>query len=100
MRVSVFILWIMILTLISLVCLTYILTNIDPYNATNLTLILFYLNFFIVTAGIFILGGFYLRKLIIKKRTPSQLLRTSFKQGVLISLILTIFLLLRSFEVL
>lgn len=100
MRARSFISWIVFLTLISLFSLVYILTNIDPHNATNLTFILFYLSFFIAAAGVFILGGFYLRKLIIKKRTLSRLLRVSFKQGILISLILTIFLLLRSFRIL
>ena len=85
------------LTVISLVSLTYILTNIDPYNTTILSFILFYLSFFIAAAGLFILIGFYLRKLIVKNKAIHRLLRTSFRQGILISLILTILLLLWNF---
>jgi hypothetical protein len=82
------------LTVISLVSLAYILTNIDPYNASILIFILFYLSFFIAAAGLFILIGFYLRKLIIKNKAIHKLLKVSFKQGILISLILTGLLLL------
>lgn len=82
------------LTVISLVSLTYILTNIDPYNASILIFILFYLSFFIAAAGLFILIGFYLRKLIVKNKAIHRLLRISFKQGIFISLILTGLLLL------
>jgi hypothetical protein len=82
------------LTVISLVSLTYILTNIDPYNTTILSFILFYLSFFVAIAGLFILIGFYLRKLIVKKKTIHRLLKISFRQGILISIILTGLLLL------
>lgn len=88
------------LTLISLVSLTFILTNIDPYSTTILNFALFYLSFFVALAGLFILSGFYLRKLFVKKKIAYRLLRTSFRQGILISLILTGFLLLQSFKVL
>lgn len=87
-------LWIGFLTLISLVSLTYILVNIDPYNASVLTFVLFYLSFFVAVAGLFIGGGFYLRKLIIKNKIPARLLKTSFRQGILIAIILTGLLLL------
>jgi len=100
MKLRVFILGIVLLTLISLASLILILINIDPYNSTPLNFILFYLSFFIAVSGLFILSGFYLRKLIIKNKIIFRLLKTSFRQGILISLISTSFLLLQSFRTL
>lgn len=94
MTLRVFILGIIFLTLISLGFLVYILTNIDPYNTTILTFILFYLSFFVAVAGLFTLVGFYLRRLFIKNKIPARLLKMSFRQGILISIILTGLLLL------
>ena len=88
------------LTLISLISLSFILTRVNPYNAELMHFILFYSSFFITVAGLFSLFGFYLRKLIIKNKIPVRLFKTSFRQGILISLILTILLLLRSFRIL
>lgn len=82
-------LWIGLLTVISLVSLTYILIKIDPYETTIWVFILFYLSFFIAAAGFFILTGFYLRKLFIKNKVIHRLLKTSFRQGILIAAILT-----------
>jgi len=100
MRAKVFIFWIASLALISLISLIFILSNIDPYNASVLNFVLFYLSFFITIAGLFILLEFYLRKLIIKNRIQFKLLKASFRQGILISIILTSFLLLQSFKIL
>jgi len=80
--------------------LIFILANIDPYNATILNFVLFYLSFFVTIAGFFILSEFYLRKLIIKNGIQFKLLKTSFRQGILISVVLTSFLLLQGFKVL
>jgi len=88
------------LTLISLISLSFILTRVNPYNAELMHFILFYSSFFIAVAGLFSLFGFYLRKSIIKNKIPARLFKTSFRQGILISLILTILLLLRSFRIL
>jgi len=100
MKLRVFILGIVLLTLISLASLIFILINIDPYNSTLLNFILFYLSFFIAASGLFILSGFYLRKLIIRNKIVFRLLKTSFRQGILVSLTLTSFLLLQSFRIL
>lgn len=94
MRLKTFMLGIGFLTLISLVSLAYILTNIDPCNTTILSPILFFLSFFVAAAGLFILAGFYLRKLFTRNKIAYRLLRASFKQGILISTILTGLLLL------
>ena len=99
-NLRIFVLGISFLTLISLIFLLFILTKIDPYNAEIIYLILFYLSFFVAVAGLLTLAGFYLRTLIIKNKIPARLFKTSLKQGILISLILTIFLLLRSFRIL
>lgn len=100
MNLRIFLLGITVVILISLISLIVILTNIDPYKASILYPILFYLSFFIAVFGIFTLAGFYLRKLVIKHKIPARLFKTSLTQGILISLILTIFLILRSFRIL
>jgi len=99
-NLRIFVLGISFLTLVSLVSLIFILVKMDPYNAELIHFILFYLSFFVAVAGLFSLAGFYLRKLVIKNKIPARLFQTSLKQGILISLILTIFLLLRSFRIL
>ncbi len=88
------------LTLISLISLLLIITKIDPYNAELIYYILFYSSFFVAVSGLFILAGFYLRRLFIKNRISARLFIAAFKQGIVISLILTIVLLLRSFRIL
>lgn len=100
MSLRIFLLGIGFLTLISLVSLVLILTLIDPYNTTTLSPILFFLSFFVAAAGLFILAGFYLRKLFIKNKVSFRLLRTSFRQGILISIVFVSFLIVRSFGVL
>jgi len=100
MNLRAFVLGISFLTLVSLVFLTFILTNIDPYSTAILNFVLFYLSFFVTLAGLFILAGFYLRKLFAKKKIAYRLLKTSFRQGIFVSIILTGFLLLQSFRAL
>jgi len=82
------------LTLISLGFLVYILTNIDPYNASILIFVLFFLSFCVALAGLFTLTEFYLRKLFVKNKIAIRLFKTSFKHGILIAIILTAILLL------
>lgn len=88
------------LTIISLIFLAFVLTNIDPNNADISYFILFYLSFFIAIAGLFILAGYEIRKLFVKNKIPFRLFRASFRQGILISIILTGILLMQSFRVL
>ena len=83
-----------LLTAISLISLLFILFKIDPYNADLIHFILFYSSFFIVAAGLFTLVGFYLRRLIVKNKIPFRLFKTSLRQGILVSIILTGFLFL------
>ncbi len=85
---------------ISLISLIFILIKVDPYNTTALVFVIFYLSFFIAVAGLFTLAGFYLRRLIVKNKIPFRLFKTSLRQGILISFILTGFLLLQSFRIL
>ncbi len=78
-----------IFTLISLVSLIFILFYIDPYSATIWSFILFYLSFLVFLSGIFTLIGYSIRKSFNKNKNLLILFEASFKQGVLISLILT-----------
>ncbi len=86
------ILGISFLTLISLFFLAFILVKVDPYKTEPEHFVLFYSSFFVALAGLFILAGFYLRKLFVKNKIPARLFRTAFKQGVLFASILTGFL--------
>ncbi len=100
MKAKWFILTIGILTLISLAVLLFILANTDPYNADILQFFIFYLSFFITSAGLFILAGFYTRRLFNKNKIARRLFGTASRQGILIAMILTGFLLLQSFRIL
>ena len=88
------------LTLISLFSLFFIVTNTDPYNINFLSLALFYPSFFIAAAGLFVITGFFLRRLFIIKKIAPRLFKASFRQGILLSIILTSFLLLQGFKIL
>jgi len=88
------------LTIIALIFLVFVITNIDPNDAGILYFILFYLSFFLAIAGLFILAGYDIRKLFVKNKIPLRLFRASFRQGILISIILTGILLMQSFRVL
>ena len=77
------------LTLAGMGLLVYILINIDPNKASIFNFSLFYLSFFIAVSGLFILSGYGIRKSIIKNKALSILFKKSFKQGILISIILT-----------
>ncbi len=93
-NVRIFIFGVVFLTIISLISLSFILNKIDPYTAKLIHFILFYLSFFVAAAGLFALAGFCLRKIILKNKIPIGLLKTSLRQGILISIILTGLLLL------
>ena len=77
------------LTLVALGFLIYILINIDPSETSVFNFSLFYLSFFIAISGIFVLAGYSIRKGINKNKELSILFKKSFKQGILISVILT-----------
>lgn len=81
-------------TLIFLACLIYTLISINPYSATIWSFVLFYVSFGIVLAGILTLGGYFLRILLVSNKINYRLFKTAFKQGSIIAITLTLFLLL------
>ncbi len=95
MRVKIAISGIGFLTLVSISFLIYILINIDPSKTSISNFSLFYLSFFMAISGIFILSGYSIRKGINKNKELSILFKKSFKQGILISVILTGLLLIQ-----
>ncbi len=87
-------------------CLAAILLYLDPNSSNLLVFILLYLSLLISSAGIFTLIGFFIRRISRRKKAhlPTKLainnLEVSFRQGVLLSLILVIALILQSQRVL
>jgi hypothetical protein len=99
MRMAVFLAGLIISILLSLACLTAILVYFNPAYANSLIFLLFYLSLFISSAGIFSLLGLLIRKISHRRVSASRSSRQlwdSFRQGVFLSIILTIVLILQS----
>lgn len=96
MSLGKYLLTVFISTILCLVLWFYIFTNIDPAKANLLWLILFYASLGWSLIGVFSLLGFGVRKLIIKKEVDFRHVIISFRQAILISLILIAVLILQS----
>ncbi len=86
-------------------CLIAILLYLDPNSSNILTFILLYLSLLIALAGIFTLTGFLIRRISRRRSTlPVKVainnLEVSFRQGILLSIIFVIALILQSQRVL
>ena len=92
--------------LLSGICLVAILLYLDPNSSNLLVFILLYISILISSAGIFTLTGFLIRRISRRKKAslPIKLainnLEISFRQGVLLSVILVIALILQSQRIL
>jgi len=71
------------------------LTKLDPAAAGAIGFLLFFLSFFVVTAGAMSLAGYAVRRLLAPQLLPSYLVRTSLRQGVMVSLFVVLLLLLQ-----
>ena len=99
MRLAVFLAGLITTILISLACLTAILVYFTPAYSNTLIFSLFYLSLFISSAAIFSLLGLVIRKIShprVSISRASRQLWDSFRQGVFLSIILTVALLLQS----
>jgi len=99
MKLAVFLTGLAISVLLSLACLAAILVYFNPAYANSLIFLLLYLSLFISSAGIFSLIGLLIRKISHRRVSASRASRQlwdSFRQGVFLSIILTIALILQS----
>jgi uncharacterized membrane protein YidH (DUF202 family) len=108
MNLSVYLAGLVLAILLASACLTAILVYFDPSSAGWLILVLFYLSLFIVSTGILTLIGLAIRwfsqKRILRSRSPARRanhqLEISFRQAILLTLILISALILQSQRIL
>jgi hypothetical protein len=81
-------------TILSLAAFISVVWFVDPYTSGLLQHIFFYLTLFLTSAGILTLGGVVLRKRLSPGMFTEQL-RTSFRQSILLSLMIIGLLLLQ-----
>ena len=86
-------------TLLAAFSLGSIITFTDPFTASWITLVFFYLSLFLATLGIFTLLGLGLRQ-ILKQKVYVINLSNSFRQALLISLLIMVSFLLLSQQLL
>ena len=78
-----------------------VVASFDPFQASVLVLIFFYLTFFLGILGALSLLGFWCRKMFTRKKILSQrAVMESFRQAIIFSIILVIALLLQSVRLL
>jgi len=106
MNLSVLLAGLVLATLLAGACLAAILIYFDPIVSGSLVCILFYLSLLITSTGIFTLIGLFIRRISQKRRfplLPSRAIRqleVSFRQGLLLAVILAAALILQSQRVL
>ncbi len=87
-------------------CLTAILVYLNPISSDLLVFILFYLSLFIGSSGVITLIGFFIRRISRRRRASLPIeqaihnLEVSFRQGLLLSIILIVTLILQSNRIL
>lgn len=106
MNLPVYLMGLILATLLAGICLAAILVYFDPISSSSLIFILFYLSLFISSTGLFTLFGLFIRRISQRRRftlSVSQAIRRleiSFRQGLLLSIILVTALILQSQRVL
>jgi len=102
MNLPVYFIGLIVASLLAGLCLAAILVYFNPSSAGLLILILFYLSLFILSTSIFTLIGLFVRRVSQKQGTrlariqAIRHLEVSFRQGLLLSLILITALILQS----
>ncbi len=89
-----YLIWMLVGTLISWVALGLVLTYINPEIASQTGLVLFYGSVFLSLSGTITLLGFLWRRLRYRDEVLFRQVSTSFRQGILLSLVViaTLFL--------
>jgi len=106
MNLSVLLAGLVFATLLAGACLTAILIYFDPTVSGSLVFVLFYLSLLITSTGIFTLIGLFIRRISQKRKfplLPSRAIRqleVSFRQGLLLAIILLAVLILQSQRIL
>jgi hypothetical protein len=98
MKMSVFLIGAVLTTILAVICLSAVLIYLEP-SADILTMSLFYLSLFVGAGGGLSLIGLFVRRLSRKSRSVLSVNRQlwdSFRQGMLLSVILTGALILQS----
>ena len=102
MNLPAYFIGLIVASLLAGLCLAAILIYFDPSSADLLVLILFYLSLFILSTSVFTLIGLFIRRVSQKQGTRLAMaqvvrhLEISFRQGLLLSLILIAALILQS----
>ena len=106
MNLSVLLAGLVLATLLAGACLAAILIYFDPIVSGSLIFVLFYLSLLITSTGIFTLIGLFIRRISQKRKfplLPSRAIRqleVSFRQGLLLAIILLAVLILQSQRIL
>ena len=106
MNLSVLLAGLVLATLLAGACLAAILIYFDPIVSGSLIFVLFYLSLLITSTGIFTLIGLFIRRISQKRKfplLPSRAIRQleiSFRQGLLLTIILLTVLILQSQRIL
>lgn len=87
-----------IATIFSLVGFGFVLFNIDPYEAGILGFILFYSTLFFSSVGMLSLIMFVFRWIFNNNQPIFSLITKSFRHGILISILTTVFLILEQLD--
>jgi hypothetical protein len=96
MSVTRYLILMTVATLLCLSALTLILYTVDPFTDSSLGLILFYLSLFFSGVGLLSLIGFLCRYFFNKNQFVTEQAVISFRQAILFSALLTIWLYLQS----
>jgi hypothetical protein len=83
-------------TLLMIMAWALVVFNIDPDEAGIVGQVFFYSSLFLMMAGIFSLFFVWLRRIIIGDEMATQHLGVNFRQGILLSILVIIFLFFQS----
>ncbi len=89
-----------LVTLFSLAALSAVIFFVDPQNSALLGLVLFYLAAFFLVSGMFNLLLLFLRRKLLGEAAAAESVGLSFRQGILLAVIILGFLILQGFRVL
>lgn len=96
MKIKGFLTGLVLATILAWACLIAVLNYNSPQGNGFGLLILFYLSLFAAIAGIFSIIGIFIRRISQGKKSVQKQIKISFRQGLLLSLVLVVALFLQS----
>ena len=93
-----YILGLVFITSLSLVSFVFFILNTDPETLKSLEFIIFYLSFFLASAGIFTLVGVILRRINTAYRLSWKIIGPALRQAIIFSLVFTLLLIMASWQ--